>query len=153
MRKRLPGKETGLKDEANIGPMFIGVEHVGIAVKDTERAAALMVSLFGARRTGTSIHEERGLKLTFLELAGLTVELLEPVRSEGPVAKFLEARGEGFHHIAFGVRDIHKALEDLRTAGIELVDPVPRKGTHGDLIAFVHPSSTHGVLIELCQKG
>jgi len=142
-----------LKDEKSSTPLFVGVEHIGIAVKDTERAAALMVSLFEARRTGTSVNEERGLKLTFLELAGLSVELLEPLRSDGPVAKFLETKGEGFHHIAFSVRDIRKALASLRDAGVELVDPVPREGAHGSLIAFVHPTSTHGVLIELCQKG
>lgn len=132
-------------------PLFRGVRHIGIAVKDSEAAIKLFSSLFEAKHFETTVSEEHGLKLTFFQVAGVNVELLEPIRGDVTVAKFLESKGEGFHHIAFEVTDIQKVLADLKKAGVKLIDEAPRRGAHGNLIAFVHPSSTHGVLIELCQ--
>ena len=137
----------GTKEDA----IFRGVRHIGIAVKDTNAAIKLFTSLLEAKHVETMVSEEHGLKLTFLQLAGVNVELLEPVRGDTAVAKFLEKKGEGFHHIALEVADIQKALANLKQAGVKLVDETPRRGAHGSLIAFVHPSSTHGVMIELCQ--
>lgn len=137
----------GAKEET----LFQGVRHIGIAVKNTEAAIKLFSSLFEAKHVETMTSEEHGLKLTFLKVAGTNVELLEPMRPDVAVAKFLETRGEGFHHIAFEVTDIQKVIANLKEAGVKLVDEVPRRGAHGGLIAFVHPSSTHGVMIELSQ--
>ncbi|MBN1503691.1 MAG: methylmalonyl-CoA epimerase [Candidatus Eisenbacteria bacterium] len=131
--------------------LFRGVRHIGIAVRDTDAAVKLYTSLFEAKHVETMVSEEHGLKLTFLQVAGVNVELLEPIREDVPVAKFLKTKGEGFHHIALEVADIEKVLAALRKAGVKLVDETPRRGAHGNLIAFVHPSSTHGVMIELCQ--
>ncbi|KPJ60371.1 MAG: hypothetical protein AMJ46_07095 [Latescibacteria bacterium DG_63] len=132
--------------------MFRRVAHVGIAVRDSERAAELMRELLDATLVETVVLKERGLRLTFLKIAGTNVELLEPLEGEGPVAKFLEKNGEGFHHIAFEVSDMEKALSRLRKAGVKLVEPAPSKGAHGDLVAFIRPSSMCGVLVELCEK-
>ena len=137
----------GTKDAA----LFRGVRHIGIAVKDTDAAVKLYTSLFEAKHVETMVSEEHGLKLTFLQVAGVNVELMEPIREDVAVAKFLKSRGEGFHHIALEVADIQKVLASLKQAGVKLVDETPRRGAHGNLIAFVHPSSTHGVMIELCQ--
>ena len=121
-------------------------------MRDSERAVKLMRELLGATLVETTVLEGQGLKLTFLEIAGTNVELLEPLEDEGPVAKFLEARGEGFHHISFEVSDMEKALSGLRKAGVRLIEPAPSEGAHGNLVAFIHPSSMCGVLVELCQK-
>ena len=135
------------KDDA----LFRGVRHIGIAVKNTDAAIKLYTSLFEAKHVETMVSEEHGLKLTFLQVAGVNVELMEPIREDVAVAKFQKSRGEGFHHIALEVADIQKVLASLKQAGVKLVDETPRRGAHGNLIAFVHPSSTHGVMIELCQ--
>jgi len=134
------------------GPLVTGIEHIGIAVKDSDKAAALMGRIFGAKVLETIVSEERGLKLTFLDVSGTKVELLEPLANEGTVAKFLETKGEGFHHIAFKVSDIQKVLSLLRQAGVKLVEPAPQKGAHGNLMAFIHPSSVCGILVELCER-
>jgi methylmalonyl-CoA epimerase len=143
-------EKTVSKDEKDTS-LFRGVRHIGIAVKDTDAAIKLFSSLFEAKRVETMVSEENGLKLTFLQVAGANVELLEPIREDVAVAKFLKSKGEGFHHIALEVSDIGKVLANLKHAGVKLVDETPRRGAHGNLIAFVHPSSTHGVMIELCQ--
>jgi len=141
-----------LSDESSAASLFRRVAHVGIAVRDSERAAELMRELLDATLVETVVLKERGLRLTFLKIAGTNVELLEPLEGEGPVAKFLEKNGEGFHHIAFEVSDMEKALSRLRKAGVKLVEPAPSKGAHGDLVAFIRPSSMCGVLVELCEK-
>lgn len=140
-----------MKEESQPTPFFKGVRHIGIAVKDTEAAVKLFSTLFEANRVETIVSQEHGLKLTFLTVAGANVELLEPVRDDVTVAKFLQTKGEGFHHIAFEVSDIEAVMANLRKAGIKLIDETPRRGAHGNLIAFLHPSSTHGMLIELSE--
>jgi len=137
----------GTKDDT----LFRGVRHIGIAVRDTDAAIKLFSSLFDAKHIETMVSEENGLKLTFLQVAGASIELLEPIREDVTVAKFLKNKGEGFHHIALEVSDIGEVLAHLKQAGVKLVDETPRRGAHGSLIAFIHPSSTHGVMIELCQ--
>jgi methylmalonyl-CoA epimerase len=144
-------KENTVIEGTRDGALFRGVRHIGIAVRDTEAAIGLFSALFEAKHVETMVSEEHGLKLTFLQVAGVNVELLEPVREDVTVAKFLKNKGEGFHHIAFEVTDIGLVLERLKRAGVKLIDETPRRGAHGNLIAFVHPSSTHGVMIELCQ--
>jgi methylmalonyl-CoA epimerase len=132
--------------------MVTGVEHIGIVVKDSDQATELMRAIFGAKVLETVFSQERGLKLTFLDAGGTRVELLEPLTKGGTVASFLETKGEGFHHIAFKVSDIEKALSVLRQAGVKLVEPAPQKGAHGNPMAFIHPSSACGILVELCER-
>lgn len=149
-------EQRGNKDSSNEKPttssFVTGIEHIGIAIKDSGQATALLRAILGARVLDTLESRERGLKLTFLDVAGTKVELLEPLTREGTVAKFLETKGEGFHHIAFKVSDIQETLSLLRQAGIKLVEPAPSKGAHGNLMAFIHPSSMCGILVELCER-
>ncbi len=141
-----------MNDESGAASLFGRVAHIAIAVRDSEKAAGLMRELLDASVVEATVLQERRLKLTFLEIAGTKVELIEPLEGEGPVTKFLETKGEGFHHIAFEVSDIEQALSKLKQAGVKIMEPAPRSGAHGSLIAFIHPSSMCGVLVELCQK-
>jgi len=144
--------KASAREKPTTSSFVTGIEHIGIAVKDSDKAAASMGTIFAAKVLETIVSEERGLKLTFLDVSGTKVELLEPLANEGTVAKFLETKGEGFHHIAFKVSDIQKVLSLLRQAGVKLVEPAPQKGAHGNLMAFIHPSSVCGILVELCER-
>jgi len=147
-----PAKAPARDAVPSAPPFSTGIEHIGIAVRDIDKTAASMRTILGARVLETIVSQERGLKLAFLDVSGTRVELLEPLTRDGTVAKFLETKGEGFHHIAFKVRDIQKTLSLLRQAGVKLVEPAPQKGAHGNLLAFIHPSSACGVLVELCER-
>lgn len=144
--------KASAREKPTTASFVTGIEHIGIAVKDSDKAAASMGAIFGAKVLETMVSEERGLKLIFLDVSGTKVELLEPLSKDGTVAKFLETKGEGFHHIAFKVSDIQKALSLLRQAGVKFVEPAPQKGAHGNLMAFIHPSSLCGILVELCER-
>jgi methylmalonyl-CoA epimerase len=133
--------------------MFVGVDHVGIAVKNLDEAIGVYKNILGFRLEGVHILNERKVKVAFLSSGGETrIELLEPLGSDSPVAKFLENRGEGIHHIAVRVENIDAVLEDFKHKGVVLVDDKPRIGAEGAKIAFVHPKSTKGVLLELVMK-
>jgi len=133
--------------------MFIGMDHVGVAVKNLDEAISVYRDILGFKLLGVHVLTERKVKVAFLSTGGETqIELLEPLGSESPVAKFLESRGEGIHHIAVKVDNIEKALEDLKMKGVMLVDEKPRAGAEGKKIAFVHPKSTKGVLLELVME-
>ncbi|MEM2368469.1 MAG: methylmalonyl-CoA epimerase [Candidatus Bathyarchaeia archaeon] len=130
--------------------MFIGMDHVGVAVKNLDEAISVYRDILGFNLLGVHVLTERKVKVAFLSAGGETqIELLEPLGSDSPVAKFLESRGEGIHHIAVKVDDIERALEELKGKGVMLVDEKPRTGAEGKKIAFVHPKSTKGVLLEL----
>lgn len=129
------------------------IDHVAIAVRDTADALRLYVDLLGLRPKPTEIATAENLKITFLDGANSRVEILEPLAGDSAVARFLEKRGEGLHHICFAVPDLVATLASLKAAGYQLVDEQPRPGRHGELLAFVHPKSTNGVMIELYQKG
>ncbi|HET6782181.1 MAG TPA: methylmalonyl-CoA epimerase [bacterium] len=127
------------------------LDHVGIAVRSIEVSSKLYR---GYLKLGEGEREElpgEQVRVAFFDAGGARIELLEPVRADGPVARFLASRGEGMHHVAFAVNDLQAALKDAVTAGYRPVDPQPRRGSGGRLIAFLHPSSTQGVLIELVQ--
>jgi methylmalonyl-CoA epimerase len=129
-----------------IGP----AHHVGIAVKRLDEA------LVGYRTFGfepESIEEvpSQGVRVAFLRTGSVRLELLESLTPDGVIARFLERHGEGLHHLAFAVADIRAEMRRLRAEGLELVDAEPRLGAHGRLVAFVHPRSAHGVLVELVQ--
>jgi len=133
--------------------MFIGMDHVGVAVKNLDEAISVYRDILGFKLLGVHVLTERKVKVAFLSTGGETqIELLEPLGSESPVAKFLESRGEGIHHIAVKVDNIEKALEDLKMKGVMLVDEKPGAGAEGKKIAFVHPKSTKGVLLELVME-
>ncbi len=133
--------------------MSKALDHIGVAVKDTEAALKLYRDVLGLAVEATETVADQGVKATMLALGNTHVELLEPAGPETPVGKFLESRGEGIHHISIAVPDVAAALEAARAAGLRLIDQAPRRGAGGKLIAFLHPKSCGGVLIELSQKG
>jgi methylmalonyl-CoA epimerase len=127
------------------------VDHIGILVSNLDQATKLYRDCFGVRVEMTKTMAERGVKAAVLSLAGGTnLELLEPLPG-GNLAKALESRGEGLHHIAFEVDDVDEELDRLSARGIEVIDKKARPGFEG-MVAFIHPKSLRGVLIELCQK-
>jgi methylmalonyl-CoA/ethylmalonyl-CoA epimerase len=129
-----------------------GLDHIGIAVKNLDEALELYEGILGLEVENVYAFQEQKVKIAFL-LAGETrIELLEPLDNEGPVARFIEKRGEGVHHLAFSVADIEAALKTIKEKGIALVDETPRIGAEGFKIAFLHPRSTKNVLVELCEK-
>ena len=129
------------------------IDHIGIAVKSLGEAAALYENALGLKVSAYDQVDEQGVRVAMLNIGESRIELLEPTGPESPIEKFMIKRGEGIHHIAITVDDIEKALERLKAAGVRLVDNEPRRGAHNTRIAFVHPSSTHGVLLELVQHG
>lgn len=128
------------------------LEHIGIAVKDIKAANTLFSSLLGRSAYKVEEVESEGVRTSFFEISGLKIELLEATRPDSPIAKFIEKRGEGIHHLAFEVDNIEQSLQDYRSKGFELINHQPKKGADNKRIAFLHPKSTNGVLVELCQE-
>jgi methylmalonyl-CoA epimerase len=127
------------------------IHHVGIAVHSINEAAARFGSLLGLAEGARYELPELGVRVLFLPVGDSNLELLEPVGEGSTVRSFLEKRGEGIHHVCFEVDDIEKSLAELAAKGARLIDAKPRPGAGGHLVAFVHPKSTHGVLVELKQ--
>ena len=127
------------------------IEHIGIAVKDIESSNALFKSLFGEAHYKVEEVESDGVNTSFFKCGPNKIELLQATNPESPIAKFIEKKGEGIHHIAFAVDDIDKEIERLTQEGFQMIHKVPKKGADHKLIAFLHPKATNGVLIELCQ--
>jgi methylmalonyl-CoA/ethylmalonyl-CoA epimerase len=133
--------------------MYVGVEHVGIAVKNLDEAVRIYRDILGFKLEGIQVLAERKLRIALFSTGGATqIELLEPLDKDGAIAKFLETRGEGIHHFAVQTDNIETALADFKKSGVELIDEKPRAGAEGKLVAFVHPRSTKGVLLELVKK-
>ncbi len=133
--------------------MFTGVDHVGVAVKSLDEAVKAYRDVLGFKLEGIHVLTERKVRVAFLTTGGQTnVELLEPLNSESTIAKFLETRGEGIHHFAMKVKNIEAALAEYKKKGVTLIDETPKAGAGGAKIAFVHPKSTQGVLLELCER-
>lgn len=132
--------------------MIKRVDHIGIAVRSIEETVNFYREALGLEMTHTEAEPDQKVVIAFLPAGESEVELLEPVESNGPVARFLEKRGEGIHHICFEVDDIEEVLDVLDRRGINLIDREPRIGTGGKKIAFIHPKAAHGVLIELYEK-
>ena len=128
------------------------IHHVGIAVPDLEAAIEMYTTLFGAELVKRASNEKDGLAAAFLRAGEAEVELLQPLREDTPVGKFLAKRGPGLHHIAVAVPDIDSAIARARTDGLEMIDQEPRVGLHGTRIAFVHPKSVGGVLTEFVEE-
>ena len=127
------------------------IEHIGIATPSLDESLAFWRDALGLEVKHTEVVEEQGVRVAMLPVGEPRIELLEPTGDSSPVAKFLEKRGPGIHHIAVRVPDIRAALEGLRASGARLIDAEPRTGAGGCLVAFVHPASTGGVLLELVE--
>ena len=127
------------------------IEHIGIAVKDIENSNGLFSSLFGKPHYKTETVESEGVMTSFFECGPNKIELLQAINPESPIAKFIDKKGEGIHHIAFAVDDIEAEIERLKNEGFKMIHESPKPGADNKLIAFLHPKSTNGVLIELCQ--
>jgi methylmalonyl-CoA/ethylmalonyl-CoA epimerase len=128
-----------------------GLHHVGVAVTDLEAAIDLYMKAFGGELVHRATNEREGLEAAFIRTGSGEVELMSAIRDDSPVGKFLARRGPGLHHVAYAVDDIERALEQAKSAGIELIDAEPREGMHGGRIAFLHPKSVGGVLTELVE--
>jgi|SRR5690554_828889 len=132
--------------------MFKKIDHLGIAVDDLEAAVKLYRDTLGLNYAGQEEVPEQKVTTAFFPLGESSLELLEPTSPDSPVAKFIEKKGKGIHHIALRVDDVAEAIAELKKKGIRMIDEVPRSGAHGAKIAFIHPKSTPGVLVELCQR-
>ena len=127
------------------------LEHIGIAVRDLEASNTLYEKLLGTASYKTEEVVSEGVKTSFFRIGDSKVELLEALDGNGPIAKFLEKRGEGVHHIAFAVDDIKVEVERLKSQGFTVLNEEPKRGADNKLVVFLHPKSSGGVLIELCQ--
>lgn len=128
------------------------IEHIGIAVSDIDRSNALFKDLFGESHYKIEEVASEGVRTSFFQVGPNKIELLQALNQDSPIAKFLEKKGEGIHHIAFAVDDIRSEMKRLESAGFKLLSQEPKKGADNKLVAFLHPKSSNGVLIELCQE-
>jgi methylmalonyl-CoA/ethylmalonyl-CoA epimerase len=128
------------------------IEHIGIAVKSIEASAKVYEALLNTEIYKTEAVESEGVKTAFMRIGQSKIELLEATSPDSPIAKFIEKRGEGTHHIAFDVDDIEAEIERLTNEGFQLIHQTPKAGADNKLIAFLHPKSTGGLLVELCQE-
>lgn len=128
------------------------IEHIGIAVKDLEAANRTYRAVLGAEHYKTEIVESEGVSTSFFRIGESKIELLAATREDSPVARFIEKRGEGIHHMAFAVDDIEAEIERLKGEGFRLLNEQPKPGADKKLVAFMHPKDAQGVLVELCQE-
>jgi len=128
------------------------VDHIGIAVSNLDETLKLYTDILGLELHGTETVAEQKVRVAFLPVGDTEIELLESTDPDGPIAKFIESKGQGIQHIAFSVTDIEAALAELKEKGVRLIDEKPRYGAGGARIAFLHPKATNGVLVELCQR-
>ena len=127
------------------------IDHIGIAVRSLAGAVKVYEDILGLKVSGYETVEDQGVNLAMIPVGDSRIELLEPLHAASPVEKFMAKRGEGIHHIAVSVDNIEEALERFKAAGARLIDSAPRRGAHNSKIAFIHPASTHGVLLELVE--
>jgi len=132
--------------------MMKKINHIGVAVKDLNEASRFYREILGLEIGGIEEIKEQKVKIAFIPLGESRIELLQSTDPSGPIAKFIEKRGEGVHHIALEVERIEETLQKLKERGVQLIDEKPRIGVHGMKIAFLHPRDAKGVLIELCEK-
>jgi len=128
------------------------LEHIGIAVKNLTEANVVFAKLLGREHYKIEEVESEGVKTSFFDVNGVKIELLQASREDSPIAKFIEKRGEGLHHLAFEVEDIHAGIKHYQQQGFQPIKPEPSKGADNKLICFLHPKSVQGVLVELCQE-
>lgn len=128
------------------------LEHIGIAVRDLEAANKLFARLLGREHYKVEEVASEGVRTSFFEVGGVKIELLEATTPDSPIARFIEKRGEGVHHLAFEVSDIQKTAQEYRDKGFETINAEPKKGADNKMICFLHPKTTQGVLVELCEE-
>jgi len=131
---------------------ILKIDHLGIAVNSIGDGKKFWTDVLGLKLEGSETVAEQKVTTAFFPVGESEVELLESTAPDGPVAKYIEKRGEGIQHVAFRVENIEEALEELKIKGIKLIDEKPRRGAGGAKIAFLHPKSTNGVLVELCER-
>lgn len=127
------------------------LEHIGIAVKNIDQSNPLFAALLGQEHYKVESVESEGVRTSFFKIGDVKIELLEPTRPDSPIARFIEKKGEGIHHLAFSVSDISESIQSYKNQGFQLVNDQPKRGADDKLICFLHPKSTGGVLVELCQ--
>jgi methylmalonyl-CoA/ethylmalonyl-CoA epimerase len=132
--------------------MLNKIEHLGIAIKNLENSDHLFAKLIGTEPYKQESVEREGVKTSFFMVGDSKIELLEATNAESPIAKFIEKKGEGIHHIAFAVDDIFAEITRLKAEGFVFISEVPKDGADNKLVVFLHPKSTNGVLVELCQE-
>lgn len=132
--------------------MLNKIEHLGIAVTSIDASAKIYETLLGTACYKIEEVESEGVKTAFFQVGESKIELLEATREDSPIAKFVAKKGQGIHHIAFDVTDIHAEIARLQQEGFELINLAPKNGADNKLIAFLHPKSTDGILVELCQE-
>ncbi|HEY1222343.1 MAG TPA: methylmalonyl-CoA epimerase [Acidimicrobiales bacterium] len=132
-------------------PLLTEIDHVAIAVNDLDAAVSWYLDVFGASVVHREVVDSDGVSEALIKVADSYIQLLTPTRPDSPVAKYLEKKGEGLHHVGYRVSDCEAALASLRAAGARLIDEAPRPGSRGTMVAFVHPKTAFGTLIELVQ--
>jgi methylmalonyl-CoA/ethylmalonyl-CoA epimerase len=145
LEKQTTGKETTMK--------VLKIDHLGIAVKSLRGVKSFWSDVLGLELKGSETIEDQKVRTTFVPVGESEVELLESTSPDGPIARYIENKGEGIQHVAFRVENLERALEEMKKKGIRLIDEKPRIGAGGSKIAFLHPKATNGVLVELCEKG
>ena len=133
--------------------MIRKIDHVGVAVSSLEEHIPFYRDVLGLKLMGTEEVPEQKVRVAMFQVGEVKIELLEPLSGESPIAKFIEKKGEGVHHLAYDTDDISSELNLMRKKGVRLIDEEPRDGAHGSRIAFLHPKSSAKVLTELCQAG
>ncbi|MCT4661164.1 MAG: methylmalonyl-CoA epimerase [Tissierellales bacterium] len=132
--------------------MIKKIDHIGVAVSNLEETLEFYTDVLGLDLAGTEVVEEQKVKVAFLPVGDSEIELLESTEEDGPIARFIEKKGQGIQHIALRVDNIEEAIEEMKAKGIRMIDEKPRYGAGGAKIAFCHPKSTKGVLLELCER-
>lgn len=128
------------------------IEHIGIAVANLDKSNELFRKLLGKQHYKTEKVEGEAVETSFFKVGDAKIELLQATSANSPIAKYLDKKPEGFHHIAFDVEDIHAEVERLKAEGFEILNETPKEGADNKLVVFLHPKSTNGVLVELCQE-
>ena len=128
------------------------IEHIGIAVENLEESIKYYEDILGLKCYAIEEVEDQKVRTAFFKIGDIKIELLESTDPKGPIGKFIEKKGEGIHHLAFNTNELIPALETVESHKIQLIDKKPRKGAHNSEIAFLHPKSTNGVLVELCEE-
>ena len=132
--------------------MIEKINHIGIAVKSLDKHIPFYVDILGLELMGKEEVEDQKVKVAMIKVGNIKIELLEPTVENSPIAKFIEKRGEGIHHIAYHTDDIENEIENLKNNDIRMIDKQPREGAHGTKIAFIHPKSSGRVLTEICES-
>lgn len=132
--------------------MIKSINHIGIAVKDLDKSLEIFKSIFNFENYHKEIVEQQKVSVVSFNVGDVLIELTSPTDDTSPIAKFIEKKGEGIHHIAFESNDINSELSRLKSNGINLINETAQEGAHNMLISFLHPKSTNGVLMEICQK-